>query len=70
MCECACSVGLAVWLLVVVVLLNVLGCRLTYKGQAETNAEAWFNVALCPMGDVSTTTRDEALVPQYRMCQN
>ena len=42
------SVGLAVWLLVVVVLLNVLGCRLTYKGQAETNAEAWFNIALCP----------------------
>ena len=31
-----------------VVLLNVLGCRLTYYGQAETNAEAWFNIALCP----------------------
>ena len=31
-------------------LLNVLGCRLTYQGQAETNAEAeaWFNIALCP----------------------
>ena len=31
-----------------VVLLNVLGCWLTYKGQAETNAEAWFNIALRP----------------------
>ena len=31
-----------------VVLLNVLGCRLTYEGQAETNAEAWFNIALRP----------------------
>ena len=31
-----------------VVLLNVLGCRLTYYGQAETNAEAWFNIALRP----------------------
>ena len=29
-----------------VVLLNVLGCRLTYYRQAETNAEAWFNIAL------------------------
>ena len=31
-----------------VVLLNVLGCRLTYQGQAETSAEAWFNIALRP----------------------
>ena len=31
-----------------VVLLNVLGCRLTYEGQAETNAEAWFNIAIRP----------------------
>ena len=30
------------------VLLNVLGCRLTYQGQGETNAEAWFNIALRP----------------------
>ena len=29
-------------------LLNVLGCRLTYQGQAETNAEAWFSIALRP----------------------
>ena len=26
-----------------VVMLNVLRCRLTYQGQAVTNAEAWFN---------------------------
>ena len=32
---------------VAVVLLNVLGCRLTYKGQTETNG-AWFNIALHP----------------------
>ena len=25
------------------VMLNVLRCRLTYEGQAVTNAEAWFN---------------------------
>ena len=37
-CVCAC----------VCVLLNVLGCRLTYQGQAETNAEAWFSIALRP----------------------
>ena len=30
------------------VMLNVLGCRLTYSGQAETNAEAWFNKSLRP----------------------
>ena len=29
-------------------LLNVLRCQLTYSGQAETNAEAWFNIALRP----------------------
>ena len=31
-------------------LLNVLGCQLTYhfQGQAETNAEAWLNIALRP----------------------
>ena len=31
-----------------VVLLNVFGCRLTYLGQAETNAWAWFSIALRP----------------------
>ena len=31
-----------------VVLLNVLGCRLTYQGQAETSAEARFCIALRP----------------------
>ena len=30
------------------VMLSVLGCRLTYQGQAETNAWAWFNIALRP----------------------
>ena len=29
-------------------LLNVLRRQLTYEGQAETNAEAWFNIALRP----------------------
>ena len=29
-------------------MLNVLGCQLTYQGKAVTNAEAWFNKALCP----------------------
>ena len=29
-------------------MLNVRGCRLTYMGQAETNAEAWFNKSLRP----------------------
>ena len=31
-----------------IVLLNVLRCQLTYQGQAETNAEAWFSIALRP----------------------
>ena len=31
-----------------VVLLNVIGCRLTYEEQAETDAEAWFNIASRP----------------------
>ena len=30
------------------VMLNVLRCQLTYWGQAVTNAEAWFNIALRP----------------------
>ena len=29
-------------------MLNILGCRLTYQGQAETNAEARFNIGLRP----------------------
>ena len=30
------------------VMLNVLRCQLTYEGQAVTNAEAWFSIALRP----------------------
>ena len=30
------------------VMLNVLRCQLTYQGQAVTNAEAWFSIALLP----------------------
>ena len=44
-----------------VVLLNVLGCRLTYQGQAETNVEAWFNIALRPRkpeGSLGRTAQD------------
>ena len=46
---------------VAVVLLNVLGCRLTYQGQAETSAEAWFNIALRPRkpeGSLGRTAQD------------
>ena len=43
-------------------MLNVLGCRLTYLGQAETNAEAaWFNTALRlrkPEGSLGRTAQD------------
>ena len=42
-------------------LLNVLGCQLTYWGQTETNVEAWFNVALCPRkleGSLGWTAQD------------
>ena len=42
-------------------LLNVLGCRLTYYGQTETNAEAWFNIALRPRkpeGSLGRTAQD------------
>ena len=42
-------------------LLNVLRCRLTYEGQAETNAEAWFNIALRPQkpeGSLGWTAQD------------
>ena len=44
-----------------VVLLNVLGCRSTYLGQAETSAEAWFNIALRPRkpeGSLGRTAQD------------
>ena len=46
------------------VMLNVLGCRLTYKGQAVTNAEAWFNIALRPRkpeGSLGWTAQDSHL---------
>ena len=49
---------------VAVVLLNVLGCRLTYYGQAETNAEAWFSIALRPWkpeGSLGWTAQDSHL---------
>ena len=42
-------------------MLNVLGCWLTYEGQAETNAEAQFNIALCPRkpeGSLGRTAQD------------
>ena len=43
------------------VMLNVLRCQLTYSGQAETNAEAWFNIALRPRkpeGSLGRTAQD------------
>ena len=42
-------------------LLNVLSCQLTYQGQAETNVEAWFNIALGPWkpeGSLGQTAQD------------
>ena len=42
-------------------LLSVLRCQLTYQGQAETNAEAWFNIALRPRnpeGSLGRTAQD------------
>ena len=42
-------------------MLNVLGCRLTYYGQTETNAEAWFNKSLRPRkpeGSLGRTAQD------------
>ena len=42
-------------------LLNVLRCQVTYQGQAETNAEAWFNIALRPRkpeGSLGRTAQD------------
>ena len=43
------------------VMLNVLRCQLTYKGQAVSNAEAWFNIALRPRkpeGSLGRTAQD------------
>ena len=43
------------------VMLNVLRCRLTYYGQAETNAETWFSIALRPRkpeGSLGRTAQD------------
>ena len=43
------------------VLLNVLRCRLTYQGRAETNAEAGFNKSLRPRkpeGSLGRTAQD------------
>ena len=42
-------------------MLNVLRCQLTYYGQAVTNAEAWFNIALRPRkleGSLGRTAQD------------
>ena len=43
------------------VMLNVLRCQLTYQGQAETDAEARFNIALRPRkpeGSLGRTAQD------------
>ena len=42
-------------------LLNVSRCQPTYSGQAETNAEAWFNTDLRPRkpeGSLGRTAQD------------
>ena len=42
-------------------MLNVLGCKMTYEGQTETNAEAWFNKSLRPRkpeGSLGRTAQD------------
>ena len=58
-----------------VVLRNVFGCRLTYQGQAETNAEAWFSIALRPRkpeGSLGRTAQnghlDSHTAPELRQC--
>ena len=46
------------------VMLNVLRCQLTCWGQAVTNAEAWFNIALRPRkpeGSLGRTAQDDHL---------
>ena len=43
------------------VMLNVLGCQLSYYGQAEANAEAWFIKSLRPRkpeGSLGRTAQD------------
>ena len=57
------------------VLINVLRCQLTYWGQAETNAEAWFNIALRPRkpeGSLGRTAQDGHLdshtAPELWIC--
>ena len=47
------------------VMLNVLGCRLTYYGQAETNAEAWFNMTQCPKSAKSDTYHTNLFITYY-----
>ena len=42
-------------------MLNVLGYQMPYQGQAETNAEAWFSIALRlrkPEGSLGRTAQD------------
>ena len=42
-------------------MLNVLRYQLTYWGQAVTNAEVWFSIALCPWkpeGSLGWTAQD------------
>ena len=49
------------WAVGMVVLLNVLRCQLIYYGQTETDAEAWFNIALRPRkpeGSLGRTAQD------------
>ena len=61
MLEMYCKLKIFFFLLQWVVLLNVLRCQLTYEGQAETNAEAWFNIALRPRkpeGSLGQTAQD------------
>ena len=57
-------------------MLNVLGCRLTYQGQVETNAEAWFNKSLRPRkpeGSLGQTAQDGHLdshtAPELYVCE-
>ena len=45
----------------IIIIINVLGCRLIYSGQAETTAEARFNIALRPRkpeGSLGRTAQD------------
>ena len=58
------------------VMLNVLRCQLTYQGQAETNAEVWFNNSLLPRkpeGALGRTAQDGHLdshtAPELCVCE-